>query len=473
MRLSENDVFDLRKNYDFRVSVSGQNGFFSAELKLSPENITIRISGDQQVDRDWGYVEWELESLDCSGHEWNFRLFDLHCISSGHYNLEQWPGMVQHFEAVYVASYAVISRCSIQEIDLRGIQLFSPSLEQWVGLTEKQEDIVRDQMIGNRVGLQSGFEGFNTREFTSIVEGQGEVYLNYNIKATASPLEFAVGVKFPPSFCFYSTRQILPKDVMRLYQKTYSFLSLLQGREILMDRVVLSDDNAHSRDAYLYYSKPSLASYEVASYSFFPLSHGLRFDSLGLPPFPLDALSNYFSESYMFAEKWEKYVKYRRMSNVEERFLGYFRLLESLTKKSKTFLDSDLLKLQVARVENIMVKIFGSSKDVKGFLRGIDRYNNSKYNTAKCILDFYNRLPDGVRKSWSLKQDAINSICKLRNDISHANDYFEKEDDLLAKCIFIESLLMVALLETVGIPVAVTAKLLHRLPGSHHLFQKN
>lgn len=469
MRLGENDVFDLRKSYNFRVSVAGTNGVFSAELKLCPDSITIRISGDQHVERDWGDVEWELESLDCFSHEWCFKLFDLHCVASEHHNLDQWHGFVQHFEAVYVASYTVVSRSPVSDTDLRGIQLFSPSLEQWVGLTDKQEDIVRDQMIGNRVGLRSGFEGFDTREFTSVVEGQGEVYLNYNLQATASPLEFAVGVRFPPSFCIYSNKQILPRDVMHVYQKAYSFLSLLHGREILMERVVLSDDNAHSRDAYLYYPKPALSAYDATSNSFFPLGHGLRFDSLGLPGFPLEALSNYFSENYVFAEKWTKYIKYRRMSSVEEKFLGYFRLLESLTKKSKSFLDADLLRVQVARVEKIMVKVFGSSRDVKGFLRGIDRYNNSKYNTAKCLIDFYNRLPSDLKMSWGLKQDAINPICKLRNDISHANDYFEQEEDLLTKCIFVESLLVVALLETVGVSVADTAKLLHRLPGSHHL----
>jgi len=125
--------------------------------------------------------------------------------------------------------------------------------------------------------------------------------------------------------------------------------------------------------------------------------------------------------------------------------------------------------VQVARIEKIMVKIFGNKKEVKGFLRGIGRYNNSKYNTEKCIIDFYRKLPAGIKEAWRLKQDAITAICNLRNDISHANDYFETSDDLLSKCAFVESLLIIALLETIGVPINVGAKVIHRLAGAHHL----
>ncbi|WP_209436708.1 HEPN domain-containing protein, partial [Pseudomonas gingeri] len=141
----------------------------------------------------------------------------------------------------------------------------------------------------------------------------------------------------------------------------------------------------------------------------------------------------------------------------------------SLTKTSKSFLDPDLLSEQVKRVEKLMIKIFGCGKEVKSFLRGIGRYNNSKYNTEKCMIDFYKKLPVKVVGGWRLKQEAIGSICKLRNDISHANDYFETSDDLLAKCAFVESLLIISLLETVGLPISISSGLIFRLPGAHNL----
>jgi hypothetical protein len=469
MKFGDNREFDLNKKYEFRVSVNGEFGCFSAELKLSPEAITLRIGGDQVGLRRWGYTKWELESLECFGLEWNFNLFDLHCVKSGSFAVGEMLGTVLHFEAEYVAGYAIISSAGTVNLDMRSIHLLSPSLEKWVGYTEKHQEIIDNQVSGSRVGLISGFGDFDTTEFCISINGEGEIAVNYNIMAKASPFEFEVGVRFPPSFCVFSKSQILPKDVMQLYQKTYAFLSLLHGHELQIDRIELCEDDPRTGNTYLYYPKPILSTYEHSSYSWFPLGHNLRFDTLGLLAFPFESIRKYFSKEYAVSEKWNKYLKYRRMTNVEERFLGYFRLLESLTKITKSFLDPDLLKIKVIRVESIMVRIFGQRKDVKGFLRGIERYNNSKYNTEKCILDFYKKLPEEVLSGWCLKQDAITSICKLRNDISHANDYFESNDDLLSKCAFIESLLIVALLETIDVPISTTAKLIGRLPGSHHL----
>jgi hypothetical protein len=45
---------------------------------------------------------------------------------------------------------------------------------------------------------------------------------------------------------------------------------------------------------------------------------------------PQEIFSNYFSLDLSELSHYGKYVKYRRMENVEERFLGYFRILEKL-----------------------------------------------------------------------------------------------------------------------------------------------
>lgn len=471
MKFGEVETFELNTNYEFRVSVKGAEGNFSGLLKLSPSGITIRISGDQQQNRRWGDIEWKLESLKCESFKWNFILFDLHAVKSAHFMLQSQPNATQHFEVDYTASHAVISASGVAEPEIRELQLFSPTLKEWIGHTEKQEEIVRDQMIGSAVGLKSHFGDFDTREISIDIKGLGEIYVNYNIKGRASPLTFSVGVEFPPSFCICLNDRIATDEIMRLYQKSYAFLSLLHGHEIAMDRIILASDDFINSDSYLYYPKPRLTVREENAYSLYPLGNKIRFDSLGLPALPLDSIATYFSGDYKLTEKWNKYIKYRRMNNAEERFLGYFRLLESLTKNSKTFLDPELLGVQVTRVEKVMIKIFKNPKEVKNFLRGISRYNNSKYNTEKCIIDFYKKIPLKKRESWSLKQSAITLICTLRNNISHANDYFELHEDLLTKSAFIESLLIMALLETIGIPIATSSKVISRLSTSFLLHQ--
>lgn len=367
MKFGEAETFELNTSYEFRVTVKGAKGNFSGVLKLSPDGITIRISGDQQQHRQWGDIEWKLASLECESFKWSFTLFNLHALKSGHYSLQSGPDATQHFEIDYTVNHAVISASGLGELDIRELQLFSPTLKEWIGLTEKQEEIVHNQMIGSAVGLRSHFGDFDTREISVDVKGVGEIYVNYNIKGRASPLLFSVGVEFPPSFCVSSNESIPSNLIMQLYQKTYAFLSLLHGFEIAMDRVILVGDDFISSNSYLYYPKPRLTIREEEAYSLYPLGNKIRFDSLGLPSLPLDSIATYFASDYKFTEKWNKYIKYRRMKNAEERFIGYFRLLESLTKNTKTFLDAELLATQVARIESIMIKIFKSPKEVKGF----------------------------------------------------------------------------------------------------------
>ncbi|MGK9541634.1 hypothetical protein O6449_24195, partial [Salmonella enterica subsp. enterica] len=81
------------------------------------------------------------------------------------------------------------------------------------------------------------------------------------------------------------------------------------------------------------------------------------------------------------------------MSNVEERFLGYFRLLETLTFKSSTYLDSAKLDALCKRFEPFFLRYFCDKKSVQGFFKRLPSFNASKYNTEKCMVDFYKSLP--------------------------------------------------------------------------------
>lgn len=471
MKLGEKIDFDLSKEYEFPVTVNGKSGNFFAELKLSPKGITIRISGDESPERHYGFAPFKVDTMECVGFNMNFLLFNLHCVKSGTSAVDGQSYGISHFEALYTAEYVIASRLPIAYLELSSIHLFSPTLKKWVGYTEKQQEIVNDQISGSRVGLHATFENFDPSEF--LVGGESAIVsVSYNLTAKASPLDFEVGVRFPPSFDLFLPDQIHPKDVMPTYQKAYAFLSTLHGHELSMDRIeLLSRNPRHDEEAYLYYPKRALTEYEITSHSWFPLSHNLRFRTLDCPELPLDSIVRYFSKENSHAEKWIKYTKYRRMENPEERFLGFFRLLESLTKTSKSYLDPELLEKIIPKTKKIMIGIFKDKKAVDSFLNGIHRYNNSKYNTEKCFHDFYKKLPTEIVKEWTLNKKDFGSICTLRNNISHANEFSEDPDSLLKKCSFIEALLLIALLETIDIPITTTTKLISRLPGAHRLYQ--
>jgi hypothetical protein len=118
-----------------------------------------------------------------------------------------------------------------------------------------------------------------------------------------------------------------------------------------------------------------------------------------------------------------------------------------------------------------MFKKFHDKKNVKGFLKAIPRLNKSKYNTEKCISDFYDEIPIEIRDEWRYSKRDINALCKLRNDITHANDYRISEDDMMSRIEFVEVLLVFALGRSLEISFDDLGNVIHRYSG-YHLLKK-
>jgi hypothetical protein len=106
------------------------------------------------------------------------------------------------------------------------------------------------------------------------------------------------------------------------------------------------------------------------------------------------------------------------------------------------------------------------------FIKNLPRYNNSKYNTEKCIQDFYLSIPSDLTKNWKFQKKDIGFICRLRNDITHANDYYVSDVDLEEKTKFIEILLIFSLCSKIGIRHDITSKLIDRISGYKFILEK-
>jgi hypothetical protein len=197
----------------------------------------------------------------------------------------------------------------------------------------------------------------------------------------------------------------------------------------------------------------------------------LRLDGRGLIAIPECAFDSYFCMTNDKRSFFKKYRRYSRMDSLEERYLGYFRILESLCYKQKSYLDEELLKGVVQRSEHYMIKKFQDKKSVKSFLKSIPRLNMSKYNTEKCISDFYEEIPKGARSEWKYAKKDIGSLCKLRNDITHANDYRVSTDDMMSSIEFIEILLVFSLGRSLAISFEDIGNVIHRFSG-YHLLRK-
>jgi hypothetical protein len=459
------ESLELKESYNFDVTVEDGLNHFAAKLDLTPEKVVITIMGECHDERNCSIGFGDIDRLICTDLNKKFILHKLRFIKSSSRTICRHPKHIGYFETSFEVEYVVFSPTGSNENNgFHFISIHSDAISKWIGNTNTQEEIVR--AYHNKEPLFDDPKKLN--EFLVKLDNIGALGVDYDLSMHSSSPDFSSGINFPPSFNMVFLNDVCAEELKEKFDKTYNLLSFFIGNDFLINRVEVGFSHmSFNRKWSLYYPTKNTSPKYDQGYNFFPLGINLRFDSLGLPPLPLDAFNAFFSLPQEKVGYWDKYLKYKRMSNVEERFLGFFRILEALCFKEKSYLDENLLSELIKRCKPYLIKKFNNKKNVTSFLKGLSRYNNSKYNTEKCIQDFYQTLPNSLLSKWKIEKSDIGSICKLRNDITHANDYYASEHDVEEKAKFIEVLLIISLCKIIGIDLAKTEGLINRIHGYH------
>jgi len=438
-------------------------------LELSPDRVTLTVKGEETGDRACSFGFSDIDEVWCEGFNNSFILKNLRALRARSGVLEYKK--IGFFEYVYEVDYLAYFTSRVhQGQKFSGFSVDFEEAKNWIGHTNTQDKILKhyeEKSLFND-------KDFDPTQFRLPLQGVGHIILAYNVSAHYSASDFSSGVHFPPSLHVMLSEE-QPLDYLKeLYDRFYNLMSFIIGNDISVNSLKIAFDTTmySTVKASLYYPHTKYCRQRKSRYPLYPLGRDLRFDTFGYPEFDISAFDRFFSLNNDDSSKWKKYRKYRDMNSVEERFLGYFRLLESLAYKSKNYVDEEVLGSLIDKFKLCLVKRFDDQKSVTSFLKGLPRYNGSKYNTAKCIGDFYKSLPEEIRYKWIFSNSDINEICKLRNDITHANDYHESDDSLYKKSIFIETLLVFALYEKLGIPSDKVASIIHRLDGHDHIMNR-
>ena len=457
---------ELGKSYTFNVIAEDGVNHFAAELNLSPEAIILKIMGERHEGRDFSCGWGEIDQLTCRDLNSTFLLQKLRLVSSSSRMIPHRNRSIGFFENVYEVDHVIFSPNNVyQDGIVLSLSIHSEAIKKWVGNTEKQEEIIRS--YHNKEPIFDSPEKLT--EFGQEMPNYGGVYLSMH---SSSP-GFSSGICFPPSISLVFENPISINASYCKYLEIYSLLALFNGNDFAVDLIeVKFGSSSFSQAGTIYFPTTNNIPRHDQGYPLFPLGKNIRFDSLGLPELPLESFNYYFSLPDKKRGYFKKLLTYQRMDNPEERFLGFFRILESLCFKKKFFLDEDVLEDLSKRIKPYLVKRFNDKKSVASFLKGIPRYNGSKYNTEKCIQDFYVKVPVEISKNWTVQKSDIGSICSLRNDITHANDYYVSVHEVEEKSKFVEVLLILALFESINIDLSVSSRIIDRLSG-YHLVTKN
>lgn len=455
----DDKALNLQNTYTYVVSVKDIDQHFAGKLILTPDKCTLKVMGERRPTFDFS----QSSKIECSAFSKSFILFDLSISSQAFQNLQYINSAhVGFFEYEFEVGFVVCYEGYLDSSDdAISFCVESEMTKKWVGYTNLQQALV------DKFHTRTLNPIFDSLEFEQILEGYGKLRLYYHFQTFNSIYQFSSGLNFPPKLSIHFASPIQLSNLHFEYKKFYHLMTLLIGSDFKVNEVKATTSRLNTN---LYF--PTSHQNHKHDYSVFPLSFNLKFNNQDLPHFPLKAFSNYYSLQEEERVFFTRYLRYQRMNSDEEKFLGFFRLLESLVTSSSCYVEpSSLASLLNSAQPYILKKLKGKgrSKDIKNLISRIGRLNTMKYNTTKCIEDFFTKLPDHFRDSIIITDKDIQSIVKLRNNITHANSYTVNDSELQTYTSFINALLYIALLEKVGVPVETSSKIIYRLDGYHHI----
>lgn len=460
------DELHLSESYNFEVTIENNGTHFAGELSLTPRVCILIIRGDISGDRRHAFDIEGLSELTCDCFGGMFFLLGLKGDGASIKHMHHGPTPVSHFEIKYKVSHVIYSRAILsRDIGFLEIEVDSSSIAQWVGYTQTQDHIV----FKNINGTLFPFTGVLPTEFEQPINGLGTLRIVYHPSTYHSVETFSMGLRYSPSLSLLLDGEKTAEQVIERVGDLDTLFSFLIGRAPDLNTVKLRTARGRMHSLSLYFPRPSS---EVGNrdYPWFPLGKNLRID-MGLPQFPITSFSGYFDLPIAERMHFKKYVRYREMQNPEERFLGFFRLLEKLCFRKESFLPENRLITLIERAGPFLIRYFDDKKNVKRILKKIIDLNHAKLNTAGCINVFIKKIPSTLLDKWIYGSSDIESICNLRNDLTHANDIELKEYEIDRKAKFIETLLILRLLVKMGIPIDDGATIAPRIK-SHQLIEK-
>ncbi|MDV5169717.1 HEPN domain-containing protein [Photobacterium rosenbergii] len=460
------DTLDLYKNYEVNVTLGENGNRFAGTLTLTPKAITLKVMGETREGRSYPDFWNDVDKLICNDINKTFILHNLRATRGVSRAIDSYPENIGYFEREYSVDFVVFVPTDhfYDEKCFNLIDIKSKSISRWIGTTKKQQKII--DIYGKRESIFESGELLN--QLSLLIDDGSYLSISYNLSTHFSSPEFSAGLSFPPSLTLYFNKTINSSNIKSKYDEIYTLLAFFISNDFEVERITLGYDfYGRKCEGMLYFPVQNTLPKHDQGYDFFPLGVDLAFDSLCLPEVSTNYLNNYFCMDNKHKGHFHKFLKYRRLQNPEEQFLGFFRILESLCYKTKNHLDSELLSDVIQRSKPYLKKKFKDTKGVNSFLRGLPRYNQSKYNTEKCLQDFYTQIPTDTSDEWSVSKNDIASVCRLRNDLTHANDFYIEEHDLYKKTKFIEVLLVIAMGMKLDIPVTDLCSVIHRLPGYH------
>ncbi|HHA1770876.1 TPA: hypothetical protein ACOEDU_004431 [Enterobacter ludwigii] len=441
--MKEIELFRDDVNEHYKGSIKIDNEDYAAELNITKNHIEVRFFDfNNKMSRDYSSL-LALETAVFNGGGLFFRFLGMELSETSFRVIGQCNSFNDY---KFSAKGILYSRSNLNNIEsYQAISFFSSGVSQWLGNTLKLNKIISDSIVTKLP------EQEDLVEFERTLKNVGTLGGYYSYKYGGLDGIYTVGMSVTPHVTLHFDKLVDLNGLLDKYIDLYMIMRFLIGKHLDFTSVKIHEGNqSRQRDINLYLPEKIYSGSELHNAMSFPYSSGYHDDSE--KAFPLHIFDNYFSEeSKEINLLLKKFISYSLVDSDEERFLGFYRILEMITYKQSFYVDENELSVLLERAKGILQKRFKGTS-ISKFKRAVLRANKSKENTETCVRRYIKNMPQEFVTRMGLDKIKIDELCKVRNNMTH-QPLFSVSESKLHDCMVTSKLLVcIILMSKLGVP---------------------
>lgn len=423
--LNEKIFLDVKVQYDINYWVAGK-------LNINQKKIVLLMYGELNTKSSYKSNR-TFKKLICTNYlNSNFILLDVKLFKSQNSRLNENIG--SFYDEYEVSEILFNSKNNVKIDNFIQLSFSSKDLQKWIQTTNLQRKILDNYLLKEH----------NNIDLKEVVIDIENMYLiiHYPTTRYLDSSNNRAGIKFKPTINLSFQQEVSFEYIRKKYFELLNLLYLVFGYDLNIDEINLLNDES----SFSYFYKQKLdRTYDKNV--FIPLGHNLKFNN-NIMETPLSIFQNYFKLDDYKKSFFKVFRKYKMFHYTEDKFLGYFRILENLMFDKKEKFTESYMKIYL---ENINLSDEEKLEEKSKLEKNLDKSIIDRKEKIKFIV-FHNKFINVVSDNYKLKVNFtdVEEIVKLRNDISHFNDYKITQNNLEKYIDYLEILVNYVLLRLIG-----------------------
>ena len=433
----ENIFYYKPRRIDVDVKLDDSR-YYSGLLLIENTGVSLEVYGEVGenrliISRDHFFGK-HLDGLECVvRREYIFYLYGVTIVKFSQRTIRgsDISDLRESFKITFSVKYFCLRNnrpnCYSKTDKISCVKIISPTINTWLGVTEKQLKIVKYHLkdTPEKPALDL------LCEFGVKINEHFDISLHYNMAWRRDLNNFSSIAEFPP-YLLLSFGKDYPEigTVNQIVSDLFSFFYSLTGYHISIERAFVSFPSQTSFFPYYNYEAAPIDG-DLKNYNILmPYSSDSPFYKENEVEFPIECFRNYFNLSCESKDIFNKFSIYSKLQNLEEKFLGYFRVVERLTHKNDFYVEPSLLDPMIDGLRSQLIENKIKGKNAKNLTHRFKKVNLQKINSESAIIAFMKSLDKSVyEKVYHISED-IPKIVRLRNDITHCNSYYYEQEVL-------------------------------------------